>query len=263
MTSRQTIKSLCAVSIVAIYAILGTGCISTTEGGFTDQASPDRAREERVSLARQYIAEGNWDSAKRNLELAKDIDPESADVHEAFGLLYQRTGELELAEINFSQAVSLDRSCSRCRNNYAAFLYSQERYKEAEEQLDRVVRDTLYSARPQAFVNLGLCRLKLFNPQGAEESFVRALSMDRTNRIALLELAELRYNADDIVSATKYYETYRSLVRQQSARSLWLGIRIARQTNDKDAEASYVLALSNLFPASAEFEAYTRTLNGE
>jgi type IV pilus assembly protein PilF len=263
MASRQSITNLCGALLIVGYAVLATGCITTTEGGFTDQASPDRAREERVSLARQYIAEGNWDSAKRNLELAKQIDPDSADVHEAFGLLYQRTGELELAEENFSQSVSLDRNCSRCRNNYAAFLYSQERYKQAEDQLERVVRDTLYSARPQAFVNLGLCRLKLFNDQGAEEAFMRALSMDRTNRIALLELADLRFAAGDITNAQKYYETYRSLVRQQSARGLWLGIRIARQTGDKDAEASYELALSNLFPTSAEYEAFQRTQNGE
>ena len=161
---------------------------------------------------------------------------------------------------NFRKAISLDKNFSRCRNNYAAFLYSQQRYKEAEEQLDYVVKDTLYSGRPNAFVNLGLCRLKLFDTQGAEEAFVRALAMDRTNPIALYELARIRYEAQDYATATKYYDTYRTVVRKQSAAGLLLGIQLAKADGDKDSEASYALALRNLYPKSAEYQAYKRAV---
>lgn len=255
-----------AVFLAGVLVLCGallTGCVSTTETVFTDEASPEKALQTRVALARQYIAEGNWDYAKRNLELASEIDPNSAAVSEAFGLMYQRTGELELAEEHFERAIKLDRDCSRCRNNYAVFLYSQERYREAESQLERVVKDSLYSGRPRAFVNLGLCRQKLFDAQGAEEAFVRALSMDKTNRIALLEVAQLRYDAGDYQAAGEYYDRYRSLVRKQSPRGLWLGIRLAQIRGDQDAEASYVLVLSNLYPESAEYAAYQRTLRGD
>jgi len=254
-----TIRGALVGAIVALLA----GCVTTTEGGFTEEASPEKALEQRVALARQYIGEGNWDSAKRNLELANQIDPNNADVHEAFALVYQSTGEFELAEEHFERSIRLDSGCSRCRNNYAAFLFQQERYEEAENQLERVVRDTLYSARPRAFVNLGLCRQKLFDPQGAEEAFVRALSMDRTNSIALLEVAHLRYEADDFDAANRYYSTYRSVVRRQNARGLWLGIRLAQHTGDQDAEASYILALTNLYPDSPEYAAYRRTVQSE
>jgi type IV pilus assembly protein PilF len=242
-----------------LLVAVSSGCISTTESVFTEEASPEKALERRVELARNYIGEGNWEAAKRNLQLAYDIDPNNAEVHEAFALVYQSTGEYELAEENFKKAIKIDRNFSRARNNYAAFLFSQERYREAEGQLNYVVKDTLYSARPRAFVNLGLCRQQLFDPQGAEEAFVRALSMDRTNRIALLEVATIRYDAGDYGNATQYYDTYRTVVRQQSARGLWLGIRLARQTGDRDAEGSYVLALSNRYPQSAEYEALQRT----
>lgn len=258
---QQTVAPLARV--LALCAVLLGGCVSTTENVFTDEASPKKALQTRVGLARQYIGEGNWNSAKRNLELAREIDPNSADVHEAFGLMYQRTGELELAEEHFERAIKLDRSCSRCRNNYAVFLYSQERYREAEDQLERVVADSLYSGRPRAFVNLGLSRQRLSDVRGAEEAFVRALSMDKTSRIALLEVAEIRFDAGDYAAATDYYQRYRSLVRKQPARGLWLGIRLAQINGDRDAEASYVLALSNLYPQSAEYQAYRRTLRGE
>jgi len=243
---------------VAGLVLVLSACITTTDSVFTEKADPEVALERRVELARKYIGEGNWDNAKRNLKLAYDIDPDNAEVHEAFALVYQSTGEFEMAEDSYRTAIRLDRKFSRARNNYATFLYSQQRYDEAAEQLEFVVQDTLYKARPRAFVNLGLCRLQLFDSMAAEEAFRRALTMDRTNSIALLELAQLRFDAGDFRTAEQYYGTYRAVVRQQSARGLWLGIRLAREAGDRDAEGSYALALSNLYPESPEYEAYQR-----
>jgi type IV pilus assembly protein PilF len=246
------------VALLAVLALLA-GCITTTEGGFTEDASPEKALQQRVELARQYIGEGNWEAAKRNLKLAYEIDPNNAYVYEAFALVYQSTGEYELAEENFKKALKLDPNFPRARNNFAAFLFSQQRYKEAAKQLELVVKDSLYTGRPLAFVNLGLCRQQLFDPEGAEEAFVRALAMDRTNSIALLEMAQLRFDAGDYANARKYYNTYRTVVRQQSARGLWLGVRLARESGNVNDESSYALALSNLYPDSVEYEAYKRS----
>ena len=251
-------KGLRILVTLAVTVVL-TACITTTDSVFTEKADPAKALERRVELARKYIGEGNWDDAKRNLKLAYEMDPNNAEVHEAFALVYQSTGEFELAEQSYKTAIRLDKNFSRARNNYATFLYSQQRYDEAASQLEYVVQDSLYKARPRAFVNLGLCRLQLFDSQGAEEAFRRALTMDRTNAIALLELAQLRFDAGDFRSAQSYYDTYRTVVRQQSARGLWLGIRIARENDDRDAEGSYALALANLYPKSVEYDAYKRT----
>lgn len=248
-----------ALSLVLLVALLG-GCVKTTSSRVANDASPQKALEQRVSLARQYIGEGNWDAAKRNLQQAREIDANSPEVHEAFALVYQSTGEFELAEDSFRKALRLDKNCSRCRNNFAAFLFSQQRYSEAEKQLELVVKDTLYSGRPNAFVNMGLCQLKLFNTEGAEASFVRALSMDRTNPVALLELARIRYEAQDYVTANQHYGTYRNVVRQQSAAGLLMGIQLAQVNGDTDAEASYALALGSRFPNSPEYQSYRRSV---
>lgn len=245
-----------------LAAMALAGCVTHTERVFSQPPSPEKALKQRVELARQYIGEGNWDDAKRNLQKAYQIDPKNAEVHEAFALVYQSTGEQELAEDHFEQAIRIDRGFSRARNNYAAFLYSQRRFGEAEKQLEYVVKDPLYNARPRAFVNLGLCRLQLFDNTGAEEAFRRALAMDRTNSVALLETAILRYEAEDYPAAEKYYGIYRTAVRQQSARALWLGIRLARAEGDLNAEGSYAMALRNLYPDSAEYQAYRKTQGG-
>ena len=252
--------SLKNVVLLAMLSLLAA-CVTTTEGGFTEEASPEKALNQRVELARQYIGDGNWEAAKRNLKLAYEMDPNSAEDYEAYALVYQSTGEYELAEENFKKALKIDPKFSRARNNFAAFLFSQQRYEEAEEQLELVIKDTLYSGRPRAFVNLGLCRVQLFDAQGAEEAFVRALAMDRTNSIALLEMAQLRFDAADYPNARRYYNTYRSVVRQQSSRGLWLGIRLARASGNLNDESSYALALESRYPDSVEYEAYRRTMN--
>jgi type IV pilus assembly protein PilF len=243
-----------------LMAALLAACVTTEGRVFTEEASPQEAMQKRVELARQYIGQGNWDDAKRNLKLAQDIDPSSPEVHEAFALVYQSTGEYELAEESFKRAISLKRDFSRARNNYAAFLYSQQRYEEAQEQLEIVVKDTLYESRPRAFINLGLCRVRLGDSEGARAAFQRALTMDRGNAIALLELAHIEYDDSNWAAAEVYLETYRRSVRQHSARSLWLGVRLAHARQDADAQASFAMALRNLYPDSAEYQEYERAV---
>jgi type IV pilus assembly protein PilF len=249
--------------LIVFFQLSLAGCITSTTGGFSDSASPEKALERRVELARNYIGEGNWQDAKRNLSLAAAIDPDNAEVHEAFALVYQSTGEYELAEENFKKAIDLQAGFSRARNNYAVFLFSQARYEDAEVQLEYVVQDTLYTSRPQAYINLGLCRLQLFDHSGAEQAFVRSLSMDNRNTIALLETALLRYGADDYATASRYYSNYRKTVRQQSPRGLWLGVRLAKESGDQNALSSYSMALGSLYPKSAEYQAYKRSKIGD
>ena len=243
--------------LLAAVICLMVGCVTEYSGGTQMSSDPDATLDKRVALARQYIGVGDWENAKRNLELAQEVDPNNAEVFEAFALVYQSTGEFEMAENQFRAALKAEPSLSRARNNFAAFLYSQGRYTEAEREFNRVTEDTLYSGRPMAFVNLGLCRLQLEDHAGAEAAFTRALSMDRRNPVALLEMGFLRLEAGDTDEAARYHGTYRTVSPQQSPRGLLLGLEIADQTGDQDALGSYELALRNLYPDSAEYRAWT------
>jgi type IV pilus assembly protein PilF len=151
--------SLLHISALFVLLIQIAGCVTDYSGGTQMSSDPDAALDKRVALTRQYVGVGDWENAKRNLELAQEVDPNNAEVFEAFALVYQSTGEFEMAEDQFRAALKAEPTLSRARNNYAAFLYSQGRYIEAEREFYRVTEDTLYSGRPMAFVNLGLCKL--------------------------------------------------------------------------------------------------------
>ena len=73
-----------------------------------DSSDLDAKLDKRVTLALQYIGVGDWENLKRNLELAQEVDPNNAEVFEAFVLVYQSTGWFEMAETN---------SALRCRQN--------------------------------------------------------------------------------------------------------------------------------------------------
>jgi type IV pilus assembly protein PilF len=256
----KILMTLARGSILLLTLAVLPACITTEGSVFTAKPSPEEAVLTRVQLARSYIGEGNWEDAKRNLKIAADIDANAPEVHEAFALVYQSTGEDELAEASFRKAISLRRNYSRARNNYAAFLYSKGRYRDAEKQLEVVIKDTLYESRPQAFINLGLCKVQLGDFEGARVDLSRALAMNRTSRLAMLELANVEFELGDWSSAELHLSSYRAVTRTQSPRVLWLGVRLAHELNDKDAEASLALALRNMFPDSAEFQAYEQAL---
>ena len=125
-------------ALFALLIVHLSGCVTEYSGGSPLKADLEATLNKRVALARQYIGVGDWENAKRNLELAQEIDPENAEVLEAFALVYQITGEFEMAESQFRAALTTDPTSSRARNNFAAFLYSKGRISEAGNEFSTV-----------------------------------------------------------------------------------------------------------------------------
>ena len=239
-----------------------SGCVTTTTGGFAEKKDDQKALEASVQLARQYISSNQWDNAKRHLKNAVEIDDKSFEVHEALALVYQNTGETELAEESYRRAIDRAPTESRVRMNYAAFLYGQKQYEKAVGQLEIVVKDTLYTKRDIAFTNLARSYTVLQRYDEAEEAYRRAYMMNRNMPGLSLEIAGLYYLKEQYREAQRYYDEYRQQVQKQSAPALWLGIRLSAALNDRDSYSSYSLALRNLYPDSREYEEF-RKLYGD
>ena len=111
-------------------------------------ASEDQAAADYVQLALAYFDNNDMSGARRHANNALDVDDRS--FRRLYGVgtdLAEREGDRDLADSNFRRAISLDRDNSRARNNYAAMLFSQERFRESYEQLERVASDTSYEGR--------------------------------------------------------------------------------------------------------------------
>ena len=257
-SSSNSANCLLVLAALLVVVML-SGCVKTvSKGKYSEEFTEQQVLNQRLQAARSYIAQGNWEDAKRHLKEAAKISKNNPEVFETLAVVMQNTGEFELAEDNFKRALRIDPKYSRGRNNYAAFLYQQERYDEACQQLEKLVEDVLYEKRENAFINLGRCYVETLKLDKAKSAFERALLMDRKNPVIAFELADIHYKLRDYQTAQSYYEAYRKAVRQQSPRALWLGIKLARYRGDRNAEASFGLVLKNLYPESKEYAMYQR-----
>lgn len=238
-----------AAVAVTLAAALLAGCV--TEMGGPKPAPREARLDAQINLARGYLESDDPSRAREPLERALEIEPGSADALGLFAVYYQREEEPELAEQYYRRALRADGRHARNLNNYAALLYGQGRYREALEPLGKLVEDTSYRGRPQAYESLGLTQLQVGNREAARAAFTRALALNDDLPVSNLELADLSYQAGDYQAAQRLYDAFRARARQ-SSRSLCLGIRLATAVGDGDQRASYAIALRNLYPDSPE-----------
>lgn len=250
------------LSLLLLLVSLLAACVTTTDSRYADKKDEKKALEISSQLARTYIGRGEWEAAKRHLRYAIETDPKNAEAHEGLALVFQNTGELELAEKHYDKALGYAPGNTRVRNNYAAFLFDQERYVEAAKEFNRVAEDVLYEGRLNAFLNLGRCYDKLDKPKEAGATYKRAYLMDKDSVPALLGMAKALFDTGDYPQAYAYYDQFKQRVDKQTPSSLWLGIRLADKFGDKNTHASYALVLKNLYPRSREYFEY-RAYSGE
>lgn len=241
------IRGLCAAVWLAVLA----GCVTTSTGGLPERATPDVRVGAHLDLARGYLEQRQWNRAREPLERALEINPRSTEALVLMAVLSENEGEPELADRYYRSALRSNPRHAQALNNYGTFLFAQGRHSEALVPLRTLVRDPAYRARAQAFENLGLAELAVGNRSEAKAAFERSLSLNAAQPQSLLELADFALQDGEIRAATDYFDGYRSLARQTS-RSLCLGIRLAAATGNSDQQASYSIALRNLFPSSAE-----------
>ncbi|KHL71093.1 pilus assembly protein PilW [Pseudomonas flexibilis] len=248
--------SLRLATMICLTGLLA-GCMSHTSGmnPLSTPQGREQARDAYIQLGIGYLQKGASERAKEPLSKALEIDPNHADAHAALALVFQTQMEPALADQHYRKALAVRLKDARILNNYGTFLYEQKRYEQAYERYRQASEDTLYGERSRVFENLGLTAQALKRDDQAAEHFQRALRLNANRPQALLSMAELSYNRKDYVAARNYYERFTGL-SEQNARSLLLGIRLARVFGNAGQAASYGLQLKRLYPASREYQLY-------
>jgi type IV pilus assembly protein PilF len=243
--------------IVAL--LLATGCAAQPTqqqpayyDGNTTGDSPARARARiHTELGSGYYSQGMLNVALDELSQASRIDPSYSPAHDGLGLVYSALREDGLAEASFKRSLQLDPVSSEAHNNYGTFLCSRNRVDESIPEFMDAVKNPLYSTPELAYLNAGVCALKKQDGASAEGYLLRALQKQPSLGKASYHLAVIYFARGDAGKAYEYLK--RALENTEaSPESLWLGIQIARQVDDKNAEASYAMLLKNKFPSSEQ-----------
>jgi type IV pilus assembly protein PilF len=216
-----------------------------------DRSQNERAAEVNTQLGIEYMRQGEFEQAMKNLERAVSQNPNYADARIAIALLYDRLDEPDKALPHYRRAVELAPDDSAILNNYGRFLCGRGEVAEAERLFKRSADNPLYRSREVPLTNAGLCVQRIDETARAEQYFMRALEANPQFAPALLPMAEIRHRGGHHLSARGFYQRYLELA-PQTAETLWLGINIERELDNRDAVASYSLALRSRFPDSEQ-----------
>ena len=250
MSIRRWLRLCCA-------ALLLSGCATSTPK--TEESGPTHRRADNyVQLGIEYAKQGDYNTAVAKLQKALEIEPDFANAHHVIAMVYNRTGDKEQAEQHFKRALELDPKDSQTLNDYGSFLCAEGKHQAADELFARALANPLYATPEIARANAGVCAARAQNYPQAEKYLRAALSDNPKLPTALLEMADISFRLNRYLPARGYLQRYLENARH-TARSLWLGIRIERQLGDRDAVASYALALESKYPDSEEARLFLET----
>ncbi|MEX0942182.1 MAG: type IV pilus biogenesis/stability protein PilW [Pseudomonadales bacterium] len=241
-------------AVIAILMLMLAGCVSETSQSNRAESKAKQVQS-LVDLGVGYLRNGEYARAKENLTRALEINPNSPLAHNTLALVFQLEQEYEAAEDHFKIAIKTDPKFTRARNNYGAFLFERGRYRDAIVQLEQASEDRFYAGRSTVFENLGVAHTRLGNSAEAERAFERSVALNPEQPRALLELGLIRLEQQRFVESRELYRRH-ARVAPQSARGLFLCVRVSRVFKDNNEEASCALALKNVFPGSNEYKKY-------
>ncbi len=204
-----------------------------------------------ISLGVEYMRKAEYEKALEKLAAARAAEPRNAMVYSVMGIVRQRMGEFAEAEKLFKQSVKLNRADSDVLSNYGQFLCAQGRIDDAEGYFLEAAQNPLYRTPEVPYANAGTCAYKNGRTEQAIEYFQKALQSQPALPSVLLQMAEISFDRGEYLPARDYLTGYLH-VATHNEKSLWLGIRIEKELDNKDTVSSYALLLRNRFSGSVE-----------
>ncbi|MGI9305441.1 MAG: type IV pilus biogenesis/stability protein PilW [Gammaproteobacteria bacterium] len=214
--------------------------------------------EERTKQALYLYRQNRLDQALKDIKVALKQVPNNGDANNIAGLIYERMGDVGLAEQHFKKAVELQPNDAYTRNNYGTFLCEQGRIFEAEEEFLTAVYDESYPTPEVAYTNAGVCVRRIPDLDRAAQYFHAALEANPNTAKALLNLARIYYEKERFNQAQGNMENYLA-VNEPNAKALLLAYRIENALGNKSAADEYSLRLQQRYPDSQELRQLMRT----
>lgn len=258
-------RKIVAVSIALV--VLLTGCATQKEAAapavdlisrpsselpVTSEARA--ASKVHVELGTAYLSSGRPGVALDEARIAVAFDKTYAPAHLLMGLVYGSLDQFDLAAPAFQEASRLAPGDPEVNNAYGWFLCSQGRETEGLQRIDQAARNPYLSNPSRAWVNAGLCLMRVKDYGGAEARLVRANQIDEANLQALALLADLGYRTERYLRAKQWIDMLIQKSPETNESILWLALRIERKLGNKDSVAGYAAKLRRDYPGSNEYQ---------
>ena len=220
--------------------------------------SPERARARtRLDLATGYFENNQNAVALDELKKVLQVDPGFGDAYNLGGLIYMKMNEQALAEAHFQRAISLNPGDANAMHNLGWLQCQQGRYAEASQSFQRAIAVPRYLERARTVLTQGICESRSGDNAKAEATLMHSYELDAGNPVTAYNLALLLYKRGDY-SRSQFYIRRLNNSEMANAESLWLGIKVERRLNNRQAMEQLASQLRRRFSQSREFLAYER-----
>lgn len=246
-----------------------SGCASTSDssgwgrdGGaeiVTDSDEPEARKRARIrlELAVGYFEQGQTTIALDELKQSIAADPTYGEAYNLRGLIYMRLNDYRFAEDSFKKALSISPRDSSLMHNLGWLLCQQTRYAESQQLFSRALSNPQYGERAKTFRAQGLCQVRAGLPGDAEHSLLKSYEFDAGNPVTAYNLATLLFQRGEFVRA-QFYVRRLNNSELANAETLWLGVKVERRMENRDAMLQLAAQLEKRFPQSREAGAYQR-----
>ena len=233
------------------FLVLLAGCVSTTSG--PPEPEPDRedAAEFNYQLGVRYYRNGNYELARDRLLLSLDFDPRRSVTWTTLALTYEALENQRLAEDAYERAVKASPRSFDAQNAYAVYLCRQQKYDAAARYFDRAASAEENDNAEITLTNAGVCMVQKPDLVKAEAFFRQALDARANHPEALLQLALLKFQKADHMSARAFLQRYLTRAVPTPA-ILFLGVQIEDELGDDRAKREFEDRLIREFPTSPE-----------
>ena len=238
-------------------AALAAGDLTAAEARFSLalEFSP-RFTEAWVNMGLVELRRGNLDLAYQDEKRARDLNPDIPAPHHALGLIADRRGLGEEAELNYRAALKVDPGFAPARLNLGRRLFARGAFDDAREQFFRLTQ--VEPNELVGWVGLGECFMRLEREGEADDAIHRARAKfgDRPELVMLVARQLLRRGA--YADAERVLSPLTADRETTRAGAAWAWIAVARLArSDKDG-ASAAADESLGFDRSNAVAAYVR-----
>lgn len=225
----------------------------------TESDEPDQRRRARLrlELATGYFEQGQTKVALDEIKQSIATDPSYANAFNLRGLVYLRLNDIPLAEDSFRRALALNPHDADIAHNYGWLLCQQARYAESFKLFTQAAVNPTYTGKAKTLMAQGVCQVRAGQLADAEKSLMRSYEIDAGNPVTAYNLANLLYARGELTRAQFYIRRLNNS-ELANAETLWLGIKIERRLNNREAALQLADQLKKRFAQSPEAAAYEK-----
>lgn len=128
-----------------------------------------------MNLGLDALAKGDPLTAKAQLLDALALNAENAQIEAAWGYYLMKTGDITHAALAYQKAIKLAPANAQIQNDYAVFLYQQQKYRQALSYFLKAAEDETYLYSGLAYENASLTAQHLGDVNAAQIYHQKAL----------------------------------------------------------------------------------------